>query len=70
MPFFRASRSLPPATMDVAISRTIGSRSPAGKAAANGLVERVGVVPPKGGRMAGPLFIAIPIKPARAAIIG
>ena len=52
------------------MSSTIGSRRPAGNAAANGLVAYVGVVPPNGGRIAGPLFIAIPIKPARAAIIG
>jgi hypothetical protein len=68
-PFLAASRSLPPATTEVAMSSTIGSFLPAGTANENGLVAYVGVVPPKGGRMAGPLFIDTPMKPARAAII-
>ena len=42
----------------------------AGNATLNGLVARVGVLPPNGGRIFGPLFMANPIIPARAAIIG
>jgi hypothetical protein len=67
-PFLAARRSFPPATTEVAMSSTIGSRA-RGERRRERLVAYVGVVPPNGGRIAGPLFIAIPMKPARAAII-
>ena len=67
VPFFSAMRSLPAATMEVAMSRTMGCSSPAGKATLKGLVARSGVVLPNGGTMRGPVFMAMPMNPRSAA---
>ena len=66
LPRFRATRTLPSATTEVAKSSSRGGPSPAGTAKAIGLVLKKGFLPPKGAVLppgGRELHIVIPIIP-------